>query len=410
MHHQNKFPTPDDINNIISAEIPAETDDKQLNHLVKTHMIHGPCGLANRSSPCMKNGKCSKFFPKNWQPQTIVDQDGYPVYRRRDTGITVLKKSIVLDNRYVVPYNAYLLKKYQAHINMEWCNQGTSVKYLFKYINKGYDRITAAVVRTESDGSSFGTDVDEIKQYLDCRYVSPSEACWRIFSYPIHGRSPSVERLYFHLEGENPVYYTDYDFIDNVLEKPTVKESMFTAWMESNKKYEDAKTLTYTVFLSKFVYDKRYRLWRPRKRGRTIGRLIWVPPSTGELYYLRMMLTVVKGPTCYDDIKKVGGVVRDSFRDACFEMGFLNDDKEYVAAINEAKDWGSGNFLRKLFVTMLLSGTVNRPRHVWQQTWKLLSDGILHQQRIVTGIRGTLNKYLNTSVKFHTITNRTKLL
>jgi hypothetical protein len=78
MHQQNKFPTPDDINNIISAEIPAEMDDKQLNHLVKTHMIHGPCGLANRSSPCMKNGKCSKFFPKNWQPQTIVDQDGYP--------------------------------------------------------------------------------------------------------------------------------------------------------------------------------------------------------------------------------------------------------------------------------------------------------------------------------------------
>jgi hypothetical protein len=335
---------------------------------------------------------------------------GIPVYRRRDTGITVLKKSIVLDNRYVVPYNAYLLKKYQAHINMEWCNQGTSVKYLFKYINKGYDRITAAVVRTESDGSSFGTDVDEIKQYLDCRYVSPSEACWRIFSYPIHGRSPSVERLYFHLEGENPVYYTDYDFIDNVLEKPTVKESMFTAWMESNKKYEDAKSLTYTAFLSKFVYDKRYRLWRPQKRGRTIGRLIWVPPSSGELYYLRMMLTVVKGPTCYDDIKKVGGVVRDSFRDACFEMGFLNDDKEYVAAINEAKDRGSGNFLRKLFVTMLLSGTVNRPRHVWQQTWKLLSNGILYQQRIVTGIRGTINKYLYTSIKFHTIPNHRKLL
>ncbi|XP_058779294.1 uncharacterized protein LOC131653222 [Vicia villosa] len=64
-----------------------------------------------------------------------------------------------------------------------------------------------------------------------------------------------------------------------------------------------------------------------------------------------MMLTVAKGPTCYEDIKKVGGIVRDSFRDACFEMGFLNDDKEYFAAINEAKDWGSEHFLRKLFLT-----------------------------------------------------------
>ncbi|XP_058759185.1 uncharacterized protein LOC131632457 [Vicia villosa] len=94
-----------------------------------------------------------------------------------------------------------------------------------------------------------------------------------------------------------------------------------------------------------------------------------------------MMLTVAKRPTCYEDIKKVGGIVRESFRDACFEIGFLNDDKEYVAAINEAKDWGSGHFLRKLFVTMLLSGTINRPRHVWEKTWKTLSDGILHRQR-----------------------------
>ena len=259
MHPSSKYPTPDDINKIISAEIPTEEDDRQLYHLVKTHMIHGPCGLANANSTCMKNGKCSKYFPKKYQTETIVDQDGYPVYRRRETGNTVLKKHVQLDNRYVVPYNPYLLKKFQAHINMEWCNQSTSVKYLFKYINKGYDRITAAVVQTDGDGSPSVRMVDEIKQYLDCRYISPSEACWRLFSFPIHGRSPAVERLFFHLEGDNSVYYTDYELIDEVLDKPTVKESMFTAWMEANKAYPEAKNLTYSQFLSKFVYDKRYR-------------------------------------------------------------------------------------------------------------------------------------------------------
>ncbi|XP_058764312.1 uncharacterized protein LOC131637724 [Vicia villosa] len=346
MHPQSKYPTPEDINNIISAEIPSKEDDVELYNLVKRHMIHGPCGLANMLSPCMKDAKCSKFFPKKWQPQTVVDQDGYPVYRRRDTGNTVTIKTLFLIT----------------------------------------DLITAAVVG-DNDNPLTAKNGDEIKQYLDCRYVSPSEACWRIFYFPIHGRSPAVERLYFHLEGDNSVYYTDYELIDEVLEKPSVKESMFTAWMEANKTYPEARNLTYSNFLTKFVYDKRYRRWRPRKRGHTIGRLIWVPPSTGELYYLRMMLTVAKGPTCYEDIKKVGGIVRDSFRDACFEMGFLNDDKEYVAAINEAKDWGSGHFLRKLFVTMLLSGTINRPRHVWQKTWKTLSDGILHQQRQLTNIK-----------------------
>ncbi|XP_058779305.1 uncharacterized protein LOC131653232 [Vicia villosa] len=245
MHPQSKYPTPDDINNIISAEIPSKEDDVELYNLVKRHMIHGPCGLANMLSPCMKNAKCSKFFPKKWQSQTIVDQDGYPVYRRRGTGNTVTIKNVVLDNRFVVPHNPYLLKKFQAHINMEWCNQGTSVKYLFKYVNKGYDRITAAVVEGDNDSPSTTKNGDEIKQYLDCRYVSLSEACWRIFSFPIHGRSPAVERLYFHLEGDNSVYYTDYELIDEVLEKPSVKESMFTAWMEANKTYPEARNLTY---------------------------------------------------------------------------------------------------------------------------------------------------------------------
>ncbi|MCH86997.1 helicase-like protein, partial [Trifolium medium] len=71
--------------------------------------------------------------------------------------------------------------------------------------------------------------VDEIKQYLDCRYVSPSEACWRIFSFPIHARRPAVERLYFHLLGEHSVYYNDDDRVEDILLKPSVTESMFTA-------------------------------------------------------------------------------------------------------------------------------------------------------------------------------------
>lgn len=172
LHPSNKYPTPSDIDRIISAEIPDQDTNEELYNLVKTHMIHGPCGFASRSSPCMKDGKCSKYFPKQFQLETIVDQDGFPVYRRRDNGHTVLKNGIQVDNRNVVPYNAKLLTKYQAHINMEWCNQSTSIKYLFKYINKGYDRITAAIVPNDDGTSNQPQNIDEIKQYIDCRYVS----------------------------------------------------------------------------------------------------------------------------------------------------------------------------------------------------------------------------------------------
>jgi hypothetical protein len=96
---------------------------------------------------------------------------------------------------------------------------------------------------------------------------------------------------------------------------------------------------------------------------------------------LRLMLTVVKGPTTYDDIRKIGDVQFLTFREACFAMGFLDDDKEFIGAIREAFQWGSGYFLRRLFVIMLLSGAMSRPRHVWQNTVHWLSDGILRDQR-----------------------------
>ncbi|XP_058775595.1 uncharacterized protein LOC131649862 [Vicia villosa] len=93
-----------------------------------------------------------------------------------------------------------------------------------------------------------------------------------------------------------------------------------------------------------------------------------------------MMLTVAKGPTTYEEIRTVDNIQYDTFRDACFAMGFLEDDKEYIAAIKEASHWGNGHFLRKLFVIMLLSGAVNRPAHVWEQTWLLLSDELVLTQ------------------------------
>ncbi|XP_039688594.1 uncharacterized protein [Medicago truncatula] len=336
LHPSAKYPTPADTDKIIAAEIPDPNTHLELYNLVKSHMLHGPCGRARISSPYMKNLKCSKFFPKKFNETTVVDQNGYPLYKRSSKIHTIVKNGISLDNRYVVPYNPRLLLKYQAHINMEWCNQSTSIKYLFKYIHKGYDRIAAKIVPAQQQQRVKPEPVDEIKQYIYCRYVSPSEACWRIFSFSIHGRKPAVERMFFHLVGDKCIYFTDHQRMENVLEKASVTESMFTAWFVANQKYEPARQLTYGQFVNKFVYNKKERIWTLRKRGFTIGRLIWVPPTTRDLFYLRLMLTVVKGPRTFDEIRKVGDTQFFSFRDACFAMGFLDDDKEFIGAIREA--------------------------------------------------------------------------
>nr|CAD1833415.1 unnamed protein product [Ananas comosus var. bracteatus] len=168
----------------------------------------------------MKDGKCSKYFPKRFNSGTVIDDDGCPIYKRRDYGSIVEKNGILLDNRFVVPYNPLLLIKYQAHINVEWCNQSRSIKYLFKYVNKGHDRVTAAFYQSTSESEHLQ---DEIKMYYDCRYVSPCEAVWRIFGFDINYREPPVERLSFHLQNEQTVVFDDDEPIDSILKDDELK-------------------------------------------------------------------------------------------------------------------------------------------------------------------------------------------
>ncbi|XP_020968552.1 uncharacterized protein LOC107620094 isoform X1 [Arachis ipaensis] len=373
-----------DIDKIICAEIPDHDVDNAYYEAVKSFMLHGPCGLSKPTSPCMEEGRCMRHFPKKFNEVTTVDEDGYPVYRRRNNGCTVEVSGIHLDNRYVVPHNRLLLLKCRAHINVEWCNQSRPIKYLFKYVNKGSDRVTASFYRNStSDNSS--TNVDEVKMFYDCRYISPCEAAWRIFSYDIHYRNLSVERLSFHLPDQQPVVFTDNESLVEALAKATIKESMFLAWFAANEKYAEARQLTYTEFPAKFVWKPSPRAWEPRKSHQVIGRMIFIPPSSGELYYLRMLLNIVKGPTSYADIRTYNGVIYSSFRDACYARGLLDDNKEYIDAIKEASHWGSGHYLRKLFATLLWSNSMVRPEAVWEETAILLCDGILHNHRAMFG-------------------------
>ena len=74
---------PEEIDSIISAEIPDPSTDQWLFGIVTANMIHGQCGNLNRSSPCMSDGKCTKSFPKNYTNHTIRNVDGNPIYRRK---------------------------------------------------------------------------------------------------------------------------------------------------------------------------------------------------------------------------------------------------------------------------------------------------------------------------------------
>ena len=175
LDEESKIRDADDIDEIVSAEIPDKEKFPRLYKTVTNHMLHGPCGAHNMHCPCMvedpKTGKslCSKKFPKEFRKETSMGEDSYALYKRRDNGSTFeTKKGVIMDNRWVVPYNPYLCLLFDAHINVEICATVKSVKYLYKYCYKGPDRARMMITVNGNDEIVH----DEVKHYVALRYLS----------------------------------------------------------------------------------------------------------------------------------------------------------------------------------------------------------------------------------------------
>ena len=82
----------------------------------------------------------------------------------------------MLDNRRVVPYNPYLFALFDCHLNVEICSTVKLVKYLYKYVYKGYDRVSFHI---HSENSH--EDIDGILDFQSGRWVVAAEAFWPFF-------------------------------------------------------------------------------------------------------------------------------------------------------------------------------------------------------------------------------------
>jgi hypothetical protein len=139
--------TVEDVDRMISAKFPNPETNRLAHETLARCMMHGPCGAVFPKAPCMEESKCRKQFPRKFQSETMMDVNGYPIYRRRDTRHTFLVCGIELDNRWLVPHNVYLSTNCDAHINIEVYNNIRAVKYLFKYVYKGHHRATVEISR-----------------------------------------------------------------------------------------------------------------------------------------------------------------------------------------------------------------------------------------------------------------------
>ncbi|KAI7938897.1 hypothetical protein MJO28_014476 [Puccinia striiformis f. sp. tritici] len=186
--------TPEEIDSIVSAELPDPKEEPRLHEIVCLSMIHGPC----QNRPCWRDGACKYGYPRPFSERTVNVDGAYPAYRRRDTGLSVKKHTFTFDNQSVVPYNKFLTLMFECHINVEIPVNTTAVKYLYKYITKGHNWAHVAV-----------DVIDKPQAFIDARYISAPEACWRLFKFPLSDRMQSVTRLHIHEPGEQLVFFNE---------------------------------------------------------------------------------------------------------------------------------------------------------------------------------------------------------
>lgn len=179
---------------------------------------------------------------------------------------------------------------------------------------------------------------DEISQYQLGRYISTNEALWRIFSFEIHERHPTVVHLAVHLENGQRVYFTP----ENAAQRAEVPpNTTLTAFFQLCENDRFAKTLLYSEVPRFFTWNASSKSFQRRRRGERVaneryvfqsdamGRIYTVHPSNIECFYLRLLLINVRGPESFRDLRTVDGVLCVTYREACQKLGLLEDDTHW---------------------------------------------------------------------------------
>ena len=200
------------------------------------------------------------------------------------------------------------------------------------------------------------------------RYLSASEAAWKMRQFKITDRSHSVQKLSCHLENDQYIVYPE-DNPQQGLERGALHTTLTAYFLANGPPNPDdpddkltaadrllARTLTYSDFPSKFTFLNRRWHRRQSGIGKTIGRIPIIPYNIHcmEKYALRLILHNKRGASSYADLKTVNGVTHISFQAAAIALGLLEDDAELDKALDEASEFKFGDVVRKLFLSILV--------------------------------------------------------
>ena len=123
-------------------------------------------------------------------------------------------------------------------------------------------------------------------------------------------------------------------------EPPAERTTTLMKYFEMVRNDDFAASLYYTQMPKYYTWKRGTNGgWSRRRKGKpvpgypemfqedTLGRMHTVAPSQDEAFCLRMLLNEVAGPSSFQDLKTVNGIIHESFKAACRSRGLLGDNK-----------------------------------------------------------------------------------
>lgn len=379
----------------VSCMLPDKDAHPQLYDTVTKCMVHGPCGRSNPTAQCMVDGKCNKGYPKSFVPDTSLNSDGYPIYRRPQDNRThhFSRTRFLADNRHVVPYNPYLSQRYNSHINVEISTSSRAVKYLCKYITKGSDRAHLELATNNNNGDQLEAVVDnEIEWYQNARYIGPCEAVWRTLGFGIHMHYPTVTRLDIHLPGEQMVTFNGNMTQQQLIQRRQSSErgTKLMAFFDLCDGDDQAKTMKYNEIPTRYTWNATHRKWNARTRPPyqdVVSRIYTASISNMELYSLRLLLLSVPGPTSFEDIRTFEGTIHETFQAAANARDLLESDMEWDRCLEEAAAMAPyPKMIRRLFGYILVNCSPADPLALWTKYGESMNHDYVMELRALLGL------------------------
>ncbi|KAE8218337.1 hypothetical protein CF319_g7769, partial [Tilletia indica] len=359
------------LDKVVSAQIPGE-DQPRLRALVRKFMRHSDNHLVlangnpNIDSRCYKNGICSFGFPQPLSEHTTVD----PITNR------IIYKRTTEEECMIAQYPPLILLAWEGHAHIDFSLSLESFVYMFKYIHKGPDHVDFRFRDDNLDVEEAAESV--VEDFIKARYLSATEAAWRIFGYDLTNKSPTVMRLGVHTPGDNRRQFrgsaapgSNASSLIRYMLRPAAFQDMLYA--EYGERTTPAKpTLAQINGLAPLppghYLEKREdgqvfqpRLIRLRSRNECVARIKAVRPGAGEVFYIRQIL-LHKAVSSWREIRTapdVNGVnfTFSTFQEAATAMGLFEDVSEAQIALQEALEtFQPPRQLRFLFAVMVIDG------------------------------------------------------